>query len=67
MLVIRRLVNESVTFFLFLVTWLDDMTTGREKKEYISSSLWKKNVKEGKLYNDSAGCYLSWGGLTNPL
>jgi len=43
------------------------MTTGEERKECTSSSLWKKNVKEGELCNDPAGRYLGQGGLTNPL
>jgi len=46
-------------FLLFLITRLDDMTTGKGGKEYISSSLWKKNVKEGELCNDLTGCHLS--------
>jgi len=67
MLTIQRLVNKGVTFLLFLITQLDDITTGEEKKERISSSLWKKNNKEGELCNDPVGRHLGQGGLTNPL
>jgi len=67
MLVMWCLVNKGAVFLLFLVTWLDSITTGEEKKEHTSSFLWKKNVKEGELCNDLIGCYLGWGGLTNPL
>jgi len=45
-------------FLLFLITWLDDIITGKEREECISSSLWKKNVKEGELCNDPVGCHL---------
>ena len=31
------------------------------------SSLLKKNVKEGELYNDLTGRYLSWRSFTDPL
>jgi len=34
---------------------------------YLLGSLWEKNVKEGKLYNNLAGRYLSQGSPTNPL
>jgi len=43
------------------------MTTSKEKEERISSSLWKKNVKEGELCDDPIGRYLGWGDLINPL
>ena len=61
-----RLVNKGAVFLLFLVTWLDDITTGERKKERISSFLWKKNVKEGESCDDLTGCHLGRGGLTNP-
>jgi len=34
---------------------------------YLLSSLWKKNVKEGELYYDLTGHYLSRRSLTNLL
>ena len=63
----RRSVNKGTAFLLFLITQLDDMITGEEKKERISNFLWKKNDKEGELCDDLIGCYLSWGSLINPL
>jgi len=62
-----RLVKEGTTFLLFLITWLNDITISKRKKKRISSSLWKKNVKEGELCNNLVGRHLSWGSLTNPL
>ena len=53
-----RLINKGAAFLLFLITWLDDITTSEERKERTSSSLWKKNVKEGELCDDPAGCHL---------
>jgi len=53
-------------FLLFLITWLGGITINKEKEECISSSLWKKNVEEGELCNDLAGCYLSRGSPINP-
>jgi len=38
-----------------------------KKEAYLLSSLWEKNVKEGELYNNLTGCYLSRDSLTNPL
>ena len=43
------------------------MTISEEKKERISSFLWKKNVKEGELCDDPVGRRLSRGGPMNPL
>jgi len=42
------------------------VTLGKKERSY-QDSLWKKNVKEGELYNDFTGCYLSWSGLIDPL
>jgi len=67
MLVIQHLVNKGTAFLLFLVTQLGGMTASEERKERISNSLWKKNVKEGELCNNPVGRHLGWGGLTNPL
>ena len=63
----RRLVDKGVTFLLFLVIWLDDMTTGEGRKERINSFLWKKNVKKGELCDNPVSYHLGRGSLINPL
>jgi len=37
-----------------------------KEETYLLNSLWEKNVKEGELYNNPIGHYLSQGGLINP-